>query len=94
MSATKVAPMRMMVQTAHGQHYILVIHVGEAGIVSSSQRLICVLADEVELALTNDSNTTLQTEIAVLATQLRKLLSWYGPATFQLRAVLLLLLFS
>ncbi len=69
-----VAPMRMIFEMHGKRTYVVSMHVGEAGITTTSQRLLCVLADELELILP----PTLRHSSTSPAAALRSALAWRG----------------
>ncbi len=73
-SMSRAAPTRMSVTVEDSALYVLVIHVGEGGNSTTTQRLICMLADEIELAVA--ASPALHTDVAAAANVLRKILSW------------------
>ncbi len=66
------APMRLVYTHDSHRFHMLVIHVGEVGVASSSMKLLAMIADELELAIGGG----VKCPCYVPAQALRKALAW------------------
>lgn len=76
---THAAPMRMIYYVGSVRFHMVVIHVGEAGNCTSTNKLLATIADEIELAVGGGVNCP----ALPAAHALKRALAWYAGDLLQ-----------